>query len=318
LAAVRIFLFSIALLLTGPAHAQTSSHPDAAAHPQPATREVVDETGRHIRVPLEVRRIVSLAPSMTETLYALGAQERLAGVTDFCDYPPEALQKPKVGGTINPSLEQIVALRPDLVLAAKSANRRETVEGLERLGIAVYANDPNTVEDVLASTRRIAEIIGASAQGAALVDELRARLEVLRQRLAGQAPRRVLFVVWHDPLITIGRETFIADALRWAGAAPAVELESDWPRLSLEIVVRVQPEFLVFASSHSEGVARTMDDLRARPGWRELEAVRQGHTAVISDAVNRPAPRLVEAIEQLARQLHPEAFTQDAAPERKR
>lgn len=302
--AIRFLL----ILASGAAATVEIAAQQSAVAPAPAVREVVDETGRTVRVPAEVRRIVSLAPSMTETIYALGAEERLVGVTTFCDYPPEARAKPKIGGAMNPSVEQIVVLKPDLVLAAKTANRRETVEALERLGIAVYANNPHSVDDVLESTRRIAELIGAQEQGEALVAGLRARLVTLKQRLAGRTPRAALFVVWHEPLITIGRHTFLADALRQAGARLAVELEQDWPRLSLEEVVRVQPEYLVFASSHSEEVAHTVDDLRARPGWRNLTAIRSGHTATISDAVNRPAPRLIEAIEELARQLHPEAF----------
>jgi iron complex transport system substrate-binding protein len=300
------------LLLAANLAAQTPSPQLAPPHAQPspraAFREVTDEAGRIVRVPAEVRRIVSLAPNLTETLYALGAQERLVGVTDYCDYPPEAKTKPRIGGPVNPSLEHIVALKPDLVLMAATANRRETLQALERLNIPVYGTSPRTVEAVLESTRHLAELLGAGEQGETLVAELRARLGRLRQQLAGRAARRVLFVVWHEPLVSIGRNTFLADALRWAGAVSALEIDTDWPRLNLEEVVRVQPEFLVFASSHSEGAARAFDSLRERPGWRKLEAVRAGRYAVISDAVNRPSPRLVDAIEQLARQLHPDAF----------
>jgi len=275
-----------------------------------AKREVTDETGRRVAVPATVRRIVSLAPSLTETLFALGAAERIAGVTDYCDYPPAALAKPKVGGAINPSLEQIVALQPDVVLATRALNRRETVEALERLGIAVYATDPRSVEDTLESTRRLAALIGADEAGERLVTSLRARLEELGRRLAGRAPKRVLFIVWHDPLVSIGRETFLADALRRAGAESVVETTQDWPRLNLEEVIRLQPDYLVFASAHAAGIEQTHDELRSRPGWRKLRAVVERHIAVVSDAVNRPAPRLVDAIEELARQLHPEAFAE--------
>lgn len=304
-----IYVFLCALgLLVAPAASQQAVAPVAGAAPY---REVVDEAGRRVRVPTEVRRIVSLAPNMTETVYALGAQERLVGVTDYCDYPSEAKTKLKVGGPMNPSIEQVVALRPDLVLVAKTANRRETLDALDRLGIAAYATNPKSVEDVLDSTLRVADLIGAREQGETLVAGLRARLAALKQRLAGRPPKRVLFVVWHDPLITVGRNTFLADALRWAGAASAAETEQEWPRLSLEEVVRVQPDYLVFASSHSESVRTTVESLRARPGWRSLEAIRRNRTAVISDAVNRPSPRLVDAIEELARQLHPDAFVQE-------
>jgi iron complex transport system substrate-binding protein len=120
--------------------------------------------------------------------------------------------------------------------------------------------------------------------------------------------KRVLFVVWENPLITIGPHTFLADALQYAGARSVVETRQDWPRLSFEEVIRLQPDYLVFAGSHGETGEREFTNLRTRPGWRELAAVRARRFAIISDAVNRPAPRLVDAIEELARQLHPDAF----------
>jgi len=270
--------------------------------------ETTDETGRRVRVPQPVRRIVSLAPSLTETLYALGAQDRLVGVTNYCDYPPEARSRPKVGGTINPNLEEVVGLKPDLVVVTKTANRKETVEALERLSVAVYATDPRSVEDVLISTGRLADLIGAHEQGESLVAGLRARLQKLKQALAGRPPRRVLFVVWQDPLISVGRGTFLGDALRWAGAETVVRSTQDWPRMSLEEAIHLQPEYLVFTSSHPAEVKLNLQKLRERPGWRNFDAVRERRIAMVSDAVNRPAPRLIEAIEQLARQLHPDAF----------
>jgi ABC-type Fe3+-hydroxamate transport system substrate-binding protein len=119
----------------------------------------------------------------------------------------------------------------------------------------------------------------------------------------------VLFVVWADPLISVGQHTFIADALTHAGAVSIVDSSQDWPQMSLEEMVHLQPDFLVFASSHSETVSRDMESLAKRPGWDSLEAVKHRRFAVISDAINRPAPRLLAAVEDLARQIHPEAFT---------
>ncbi len=262
-------------------------------------------------MPQPVRRIISLAPNLTETVFALGAGDRLVGDTDYCDYPAEALSKPKVGGAINPSIEEIVALHPDLVLATKSLNRRETVLALEQLGIATYATDPRSVEGVLASVARVGEIIGTPDTGHPLVSSLRERLAELKQRVGEAAPRRVLFIVWLDPLITVGRDTFLADALRWAGAESVIQSSQDWPQISLEEIVRLQPEYLVFASSHAESALRDFQALAELPGWRNLEAVQNKHVAIISDAVNRPSPRLVNAIEQLARQLHPQAFLEN-------
>lgn len=294
-------------------HAQDGGAAVASATPtQPVRIEFTDEIGRKVLVPQPVRRIVSLAPSLTETIYALGAQDRLVGDTDYCDYPPAALAKPKVGGAINPSLEHIVALRPDLVLVTKSLNRLETVVALEQLGIAAYATDPRSVQDVITSTAKLADLIGARDAGAALAADLRVRLSELKHLVGALPPKRVLFVVWAEPLISVGRDTFIADALRRAGAESVVQSSQSWPHVNLEEIVRLQPEVLVFASSHSETVARDLDALAQLPGWRNLAAARNRRFAVISDAVNRPAPRLISAIEQLARQLHPQAFTEPA------
>lgn len=270
-------------------------------------RVVTDETGRKVAVPAEVRRIVSIAPSITETIYALGAEERLVGDTDYCDDPPEAKTKPHVGALLNPSLEAILTLKPDLVIAS-AINRPETVLALERLGVAVYATDPRSVEGTVDSIEALGKLIGAEREGKMLATQLRARLEELRRRLAGRPPKHVLFVVWEDPLISTGPHTFLADALRRAGAESVVETTQDWPKLSLEEAVRLQPEALVFASAGAGAGTDDFDGLRERPGWGALDAVKQGRIAVVSDALDRPAPRMIDAIEQLARQLHPEAF----------
>jgi iron complex transport system substrate-binding protein len=301
------------LVLSGapPMGAQSAPQAPVAV---PQFREVVDEAGRTVRIPQPVLRIVSLAPSLTETVYALGIQDRLAGDTDYCDYPPEAQKKPKVGGALNPSLEEIAALHPDLVLATKGLNRLDTVLALQTLNIPAYATDPHTVDQIVSSTLRLADILGVPDAGATLAADLKRRLDDLDEHLAAVPPRRVLFVVWDEPLISVGKDTFIADALRHAGALSIVESTQSWPQMSLEEVVRQQPDFLVFAESHSPTGSVDLDALASRPGWRGLEAVRHRRFAVVSEAVNRPAPRIVSAIEDLARQLHPEAFERKAIP----
>jgi iron complex transport system substrate-binding protein len=289
--------------------AQTQTPPSGTTSAAtPLYKDFVDETGRTVRVPQPVQRIISLAPSLTETVYALGLQDRLVGDTDYCDFPPDAQKKTKVGGAINPSLEEIAALRPDLVLVTKSLNRLDTVHSLDSLGIPSYATDPHTVNEIISSTERLAVVLGVPEAGTTLGVDLEHHLADLHERLSGVSPSRVLFIVWSDPLISVGKGTFIADALKLAGATSIVDATQDWPQMSLEEVVRLQPDFLVFADSHSDNVRSQFDVLAERPGWRGLDAVRNRRFAVISDAVNRPAPRIVTAIEDLARQLHPEAF----------
>jgi len=297
-------------LLFSLGHCAASQRTPAPLPAPPASRQVTDEIGRTIRVPLSIHRIVSLAPNLTETIYALGLQDHLVGDTDYCDFPAEAQQKPKVGGAINPSLETIASLHPDLVLVTKNLNRLETVEALAEIGIPSYATDPHTVEAIITSVARLSNLLGAEETGTTLASDLEHHVSALHERLAPLPPRRVLFIVWTEPLISIGKDTFIADALRDAGAVSVVDSSQNWPQVNLEEVVRLQPEFLIFVESHSGAAPHTTESLAALPGWRLLNAVRNRRYVTISDAINRPAPRLVSVIEELARQLHPEAFAE--------
>jgi iron complex transport system substrate-binding protein len=280
------------------------------------SRIVTDEVGRTVTIPAQVRRIVSLAPNLTETIYALGLEDRLAGDTDYCDVPAAAKAKPHIGSPQNPSIEAIVALHPDLVLATTSINLRQTADALARLGVPVYTTDPHTVRGMVDSFGRMADLIGASQQGAALVAGLDSRLDALHTRLADIPLVHVLFVVWLDPLISIGQKTFIADALRWAGAESVVLSSQNWPQVALEEVVRLQPDYIVLASSHTGEGSRTLEDLRTRSAWKDLQAVRSGRVAIISEEIDRPAPGLIDAIEELAHQIHPNAFSMISGEQR--
>jgi iron complex transport system substrate-binding protein len=277
-------------------------------------RAVTDEVGRRVTIPADVRRIVSLAPNLTETLYALGLADRLSGDTNYCDTPPEAREKPHVGAPLNPSVEAIVALHPDLVLASTSINRRETVDALAHLGLPVYATDPHTIRAMIDSFGRLADLIGVPEPGASLVSKLDGKLDALHSRLADLPPVHVLFVVWLDPLITIGQNTFIADALRWAGAESIVLSHQNWPQLNIEEVVRLQPDYIVLTGSHTGEGSLTLENLRSRAAWKDLPAVQLGHVAIISDEIDRPAPGLIDAIEQLAHELHPNVFAVNGPP----
>jgi iron complex transport system substrate-binding protein len=293
------------MLLTGVLILSAAALPVCAA--QSATRNVTDEVGRAITVPAEVKRIVSLAPNLTETVYALGLEDRLVGDTNSCDTPEAAKSKPHVGDMQNPSIEAIVLLHPDLVLATTSINRIDTADALKRLGISVYTTNPNTVRGMLDSTSHIADVIGVAQQGTEVVGKLQQRLDAVRARLNDRPMVHVLFVVWLEPLQSIGQNTFIADALRWAGAESVITIHQPWPHLSIEEVVRLQPDYIVFAEDHN-GAASEIADLRARPVWRDLDAVERGRVVNVNQEIVRPSPGLVDVIEQLAHDVHPEAF----------
>ena len=270
-----------------------------------AVRLVTDQTGRRVEIPDHPTRIVSLGPAITETLFALGLGDRVVGVTDSCEYPPEAKLKPSVGSTLNPSIERILVLKPDLVLGTPQANRRETADQLARLGIPLYGVTANTVEGMLASTADLGRVLGHEAEAEKVVSQLQARIDAISRRAAGRKRPRVLFVVWFRPLMTAGGHTFLSDVIRRAGGDPVgADLEGEWPKLSVEEVLRLQPDVILFPQTQS--FAPKLDALRSLAGWRDLRAVKEGRVYFISDTIVRASPRLVDALEEMARILHPD------------
>jgi len=306
----RALIFCAALLVFSAPDIPAQANSPVPPAPLLPTREVIDGFGRTVRVPVNPSRIISLAPSLTETVYALGVEDRLVGDTDYCDYPPEAQKKHKVGGVINPNLEEIAALHPDLVLLTKEGNLLETIRALDTLGVPTYATDARTVDQIISSVQKLADVLNVPAAGTALTNDLEQRLAALQTRLSAVPPRRVLFIVWPDPLMSVGKNTFVADAIRRAGAVSIVDSNQDWPQVSLEEVARRQPDYLVFAASHTGSPGNDFETLAKRPGWQILDAIRNRRFAVANDAIIRPAPRIVSVIEDLARQLHPEVFPQ--------
>jgi iron complex transport system substrate-binding protein len=303
--AVGITALIIAPLIFCGAAAAQSMTPD---NTNSSRIDVTDETGRVVRLPQPIRRIVSLAPSVTETLFALGLGDRVVGDTDFCDYPAEAKKKSHVGGPVNPSIEAVAALHPDVVIVSTEIDRLDSVHSLEQLGIPVYATAPHTVDEVLSSTERLANLLGAGDGGRELVAKLRGRLADLDRRLAGLPPKGVLMIVWLDPLISVGRNEFLNDALRRAGARSVVDSPQAWPTIDLEEIMHTQPEYLIISNDNTQQVQRELDELQKLPAWRQLEAVRNRRFIVLSEAISHPSPRLIDGIEQLARALYPSKF----------
>ena len=306
---VILFLVFCLTNYTGAAAAQAPTY-------KRGMKFVTDETGRRMAIPFSVQHVVTLAPDLTETVYALGLGDKLVGDTSFCDTPPAAKLKPHVGSPQTPNLEAIVAMHPDLVLATTSINRAETADALLRLGIPVYTSDPHTVREMLDSIARMADLMGANEQGTALVAQLQSRLDAVHARIAEFPLVHVLFVVWEDPLITIGQNTFIADALRWAGAESVFVANQNWPQVSMEEVVRLQPDYILFTANHSESNKdHELNRLRTQPAWKALRAIQMGRVVRVDDEITKPSPGLVGAIEQIAHELHPEVGSSDGRGE---
>ncbi len=270
-----------------------------------AAGDVADMLGRRVRIPDHPARIVSLAPSITETVFALGDGDRLAGVTDYCDYPPEATRKPRVGGIATPNFEAILALRPDLVIATSESNYADHVERLTSLGLPVYVVRPVDWETVFESIERIGDVLGRGAVARAQVAAMRRDADAIGLAVAGAPRPRVLYVVWPNPLIAPGRGTLINDLIQRAGGESVTAAEPlPYPRLSLETVVERRPDRIIVGRHGQESVEELLR------GWERLgsvSAVREGRVyGVDGDLVHRPGPRMVEALRALARVIHPE------------
>lgn len=278
-----------------------------ALAPPAAAFTVSDMLGREVTLAAPPARIVSLVPSVTEILFALGAEDRLVGVTDFCDYPPAARRKPSVGGMVNPNLEVIVSLRPELVVATTEGNREETFAQLRHLGIPTYLVAAHHVSDVTSLIGRLGDLTGRRAAAAKLGARLERRIDAVR-RAVGPLPRpRVLYVLWPEPLIVPGREALVTELIRLAGGESITAADADaYPRYSLEAAVAKAPEVILLAN---HGATTGPIDRERWQRLTELPAIRTGRLhQVDGNLLHRYGPRLVDGLEQLARAIHPEAF----------
>lgn len=266
-----------------------------------------DSAGRLLVLPAPPGRIISLVPSVTESIYALGGEARLVGVTDFCDWPPEAKKKPRVGGMVAPSLEIVVALRPDLVVATREGNSRETFDQLGRLGIPVFVVEPHRLSDVLTVIAQLGELTGRQAAVGPLVEGLKRRVKAVQDAVRPYPRPKVLYVLWPDPLIVPGRRGLVSELIELAGGASVTAQEPGaYPRFSLEAVAARAPEVIILAR-HGGDAAPV-----ARAPWERLTAlpaVRAGRVySLDGNYLHRYGPRVVDGLELLARVIHPEAF----------
>lgn len=289
----------------------------AAAEPTPvaaapAERTVSDSLGREVTLNGVPTRIVSLAPSVTEILFAIGAGPQVVAVTTFCNFPPEANTLPEIGGfsvsTI--SIEAIVDLQPELVIAG-AASQLAVAEALEPLGIPTMIMAPDDLEGVFANIEQLGVLTGNADQASATLAEMRARIDAVAATVANipaeQRPS-VFWEVFDEPLMTAGPNTFVGQLLEIAGTENIfADASEDYPQISAEAIVERNPAVIMGSDTHAEKL--TPELVAARPGWNEIAAVRDGRIYLINgDISSRPGPRLADALEAMARALYPEYF----------
>jgi iron complex transport system substrate-binding protein len=276
---------------------------------QPAVaRTVKDQLGRRVDVPDEPRRVVALAPNITEIVFALGQEDRLKGVTTYSDFPPAATMLPKVGSYIRLDLERIVALKPDLCIAVKDGNPKETVQRLELLKIPVYAVDPRNLETVMQTVMEIGRLLNAGEKASTLLQNMRSRILKVQSLVAKSTYRpRVFFQIGIDPIVSIGTDTFIHELIILAGGQNLAAGAVTYPRFSQEQVLALSPEVFIITSMTR---AASFEDVKAGwSRWPDMPAVRNQRILLEdSNIFDRPTPRLVDALELLVRRIHPELF----------
>lgn len=264
---------------------------------------VVDDVGDTVRLMRPARRIVALLPSASETLVAIGAGKQLVGRTDN-DQEPGAAPLPSVGNGRDPNLERVAALRPDLVIGWASA-RPAVRQRFAALGIPLYSARATDTAHVFRTILNLGRLVARTRAADSLTSSIRAEIDEVRASVVGLPRRSVLYVVWGDPPRTVGTHTYVGELIGAAGGRPSFpETETGWPSVSLEEVVRRQPEVVVLPVGGMSGHA--VPNLHGAPGWRELRALRGGGATVPADLMNRPGPRMGEAARLLRDAIHPE------------
>jgi len=253
-------------------------------------------------VPVKVTRVVSTAPSVTESIFAVGAGDRLVGVTTFCNYPDEAKSIAKIGDTMTPNMESIVALKPDIVFVSTASQIESFSKTLEQNGIAVYVTNPQELEGVFENLKSLGQLFGTQDVADSLVDELSARTQMCY--IPVKAPPRVFVQVSKEPLFTIGRESFVTQLVKTAGGVSATgDIATAYPKLSKETALVLNPEVIILSDS--------LDNQEPNEVFKNSPAVKNGRVYKINaDLISRPGPRLVDALEQIAKYLRPEKFPQ--------
>ena len=267
-----------------------------------AQRQVQDELGRTMTIPDKPHRVVCLAPSVTDTVYELGAGNEVVGISDYTKYPTEAVKKPSVGQVLNPSVEAVVALHPDLAIGVGDLNTEVAVLKIERLGIPVFLVVPHGIGGIYRSIENIGKVLNREHEAHDLISRLRAREEAVRKRVSGKPALRVFMPLSEDPIITIGKNAFLTELIAAAGGRSVTDdLAQDWPNISMETVLVRQPDYLLLI----EGSPMTIDELRKRPGWKNLICVQQNRIFYVDDRMNYSSPVVFGALESLAKQFHP-------------
>ncbi len=275
-----------------------------SANAEPIT--VTDDLGHSVRFTTSPQRIISLAPALTEMLFSLGLDNRIVGVTDYCNYPAAAMTKPRVGG-LNPNLEKIISLHPDLIVAVAGIYQNQSLARFEQFHVPYFTVDPSSIEKIFETIFVLGKITGMEETAAEEVGQLRHRLNAVQQKVLAESRPRLLYVVDEEPLISVGKGSYLNDLIREAGGVNITGgLEKAYPVVSIEYVIQQDPQVIILAMDADQIL--TDQEKQHWSRWSSLSAVRDGKIYKVNrDLLNRPGPRILDGIEELARLIHPAA-----------
>jgi len=307
----RAVVFCLVLAVVLSLFAACTAPADEAA---PPTIEITDQLGRTVKLDRTPLRIISLAPSNTEILFALGLGDKVVGVSDYCNYPPEAQKKPSIGGFSTPNIEEVVALSPDLILAT-SIHEKRVIPQLEGKGLTVFALDPRTIDEVLESITLIGEVTGKREEASGLVAEMRNRIKAVTNKsdnLSETEKPRVFYAVWHDPLKTAGSDTRHHELIRMAGGINIAQDLTGYAAITLEAIIEANPQVIIASVGMGTGEDLPLQFVKTEERLRNMDArISNRIYDVDVDLVGRPGPRIVAALEKFAEFIHPELFKED-------
>lgn len=303
----RILTIVLAIVLLVAFTACQAPAPVEQPAPAPAVStkiEVTDLKGRTITLEKAPEKIVSLSPSNTEILFAIGAGDKVVGVTSYCDYPEQAKSVEKIGTFEGPNLELIQTVKPDVVLAGGYI-QEDLIASLEQLNIPVVSTEATDFSSIFDSIALIGKVTGNDANAEAVVKGMKDKIADIQSKVKDKAPKSVFYVVWTDPLTTAGGGTFINDMIKTAGGINTAEKVEYWAKYSTEELTKDNPEYL-FSSKFATNDGVTMDFYKNSPIFKNLDSVKNGKVYLMSDdnIVSRAAPRVVEAIAEMAKVLH--------------
>ncbi len=274
----------------------------------PSPRTFIDETGREVTFPFPPKRIVSLAPNITEILFSLGLDGEIVGVSIHCNFPEKARSKARVGSYISLDFEKITSLKPDLVIATGAGNTRDMVERLGKLGFPSYVIYPKNFNDILKSILHIGEVVNREKEARGITEGMRRRSQRVIELTRDLSRPKVFIQISDAPIVTVGKGSFADDLIRLAGGENIAGKEKEvYPRFGMEEILKRSPEVIVISSMNPKGDYQKI--LQEWNRWETFPAVKNGRIHLIdSDLLDRPSPRIIDGLEELARVLHPEKF----------